>query len=186
MSVHHDVVGGLAYHTFRMVKMAEKLVEVYDFLNSELLICGAALHDIGKIREMGFNPYGAIEYTVDGNLFGHAYMGAQMVQEEANLEGSNYNPEEVRLLTHLLLSHHGKQEHGAVVPPAIPEAKALNYIDMLDADMWKAEELYRTELTEPGSATPTKAKPLYDKLLYRPDYFNGEPVDNGDSGAGQA
>ena len=48
-SIHHDIRGGLIYHTFRMVYTAFYLAKVYKSINLEILICGTALHDLGKL-----------------------------------------------------------------------------------------------------------------------------------------
>lgn len=47
--------------------------------------------------------------------------------------------EKVLLLKHLLASHHGKQEYGAITTPQLPEAIMLNRIDMIDAEMYQCE-----------------------------------------------
>ena len=51
-SMHHNLIGGLLYHTYRMVKAAYSVCDIYTMLNRELLVCGTALHDIGKIEEL--------------------------------------------------------------------------------------------------------------------------------------
>ena len=50
ISMHHNLRGGLLYHSYRMVLAAEVLCTVYTLLDKELLICGAAIHDIGKLK----------------------------------------------------------------------------------------------------------------------------------------
>ena len=73
--MHHNIYGGLAYHTYRMVKAAYALCEVYKLLNRELLVCGTALHDIGKLFELKTSDTGIANYTDMGNLFGHSLIG---------------------------------------------------------------------------------------------------------------
>lgn len=51
ISMHHNLRGGLLYHSYRMVKAADALCGVYTNLDRELLLCGTALHDIGKVWE---------------------------------------------------------------------------------------------------------------------------------------
>ena len=162
-AMHHNLVGGLVYHTTRMVCAAYKLCDTYSGLNRELLVCGTALHDIAKLKEMTTSLTGAADYTVDGNLMGHLYMGAELIHDEA--KKGNYDPEEIRLLKHMILSHHGKQEWGAVEPPAIPEALVLHHIDMIDAGIYRYEE--ETGELAPGEATAKKPFGM-DNVVYRP------------------
>ena len=165
ISVHHNFKGGLIYHSYRMVKSADKLCEVYVSLDKELLVCGAALHDIGKIWEYKTQALGDAEFTKAGVLFGHLYMGASLIKEHT--KGKNYSPEKVQLLTHLILSHHGKQEYGAVSAPAIPEAFALHIIDDLDAKLYICENNY--EMLSSGEMTEKKPFGLENRL-YKPKY----------------
>ncbi|MCQ2517077.1 MAG: HD domain-containing protein [Saccharofermentans sp.] len=137
-SIHHDIRGGLLYHTFRMVHLAYQLPNTYRKLNRELLVCGAALHDIGKLYELETDEFGSAEYSIDGRLFGHAVIGMELVSEEA--AKGNYNKEEVRLLRHMIASHHGNLEFGAITTPATPEAFVLHEIDMIDSRMYIFEK----------------------------------------------
>ena len=160
VKMHHNLLGGLIYHTYRMVKTADALCSVYTNLDRELLLCGTALHDIGKLWEYKTSATGDAEMTSSGVLFGHLYMGASLIKHYS--EKGNYNPEKVKLLVHLILSHHGKQEYGAVTLPAIPEALVLSHVDDLDAKMYVFDETYN-ELN-PGEVTEKKNFMLGTKL----------------------
>ena len=50
------------------------------------------------------------------------------IAKENQLEG-----EEIILIRHMILSHHGEYEFGSPVLPMIPEAEILHYIDNIDA-----------------------------------------------------
>ncbi|MBR6872173.1 MAG: HD domain-containing protein [Ruminococcus sp.] len=163
--VHHNLRGGLLYHSYRMVKAADALSGIYDILDRELLVCGAALHDIGKIWEYKTAITGDAEYTKAGILFGHLYMGASLIKEHT--KEANYNTEKVQLLIHLILSHHGTQEFGAVSCPAIPEAFALHNIDDLDARLYICESAY--DKLEPGAFTEKKPAGVENKI-YKSNY----------------
>ena len=78
-SVHHNILGGLLWHTYRMINTGEKLCEVYTTANRDLLLAGIMLHDIGKIYELETDDMGNASYTADGSLFGHLLMGIEMV-----------------------------------------------------------------------------------------------------------
>ena len=128
-----------------MLKLADQLIEVYSYLDADLLYAGVILHDIGKVKE--FTGPIVPAYSIEGSLVGHISIGHAMVKEmaeELHIEG-----EEVYLLEHMILSHHGKQEFGSPVLPQIPEAEALTLIDNVDARMNMFEKALHD--TEPGS-----------------------------------
>ena len=163
IAVHHNIKGGLIYHCYRMVKAAAAICTVYSVLDKELMVCGAAIHDIGKIWEYKTSEIGNAEFTSNGVLFGHSFLGASLVRKYAD-KGS-YNKEKVQMLTHMILAHHGQQEWGAVACPATAEAMALHYIDNLDAKMYTFEETY--DVLEPGQIT--EKKPFgFDNRIYKP------------------
>lgn len=165
VSVHHNFLGGLIYHTYRMVKAADKISDVYTNLDRELLVSAAAIHDIGKLWEYETHRLGDADYTPTGILFGHAFMGASLVKSKGGEKP--YHPEKVKLLRHMILSHHGALEWGAVVLPAIPEAFALHYIDNLDAKLNIVETAYET--MDNGTVSANKPFGL-DGRVYKPKY----------------
>lgn len=134
---HHDYVSGLADHVVSMLKLGKALVEIYPGLNKDLLFAGIILHDIGKVIELS-GPI-ATTYTVEGNLIGHiSIMVTEVAKaaEELEIEG-----EEVMLLQHIILSHHGKEEWGSPKKPMLKEAEILHYIDNIDAKMMMLERV---------------------------------------------
>lgn len=129
---HHSFVGGLATHVVGMLKLAEKMVELYPSLSKNLLYAGVLLHDIGKTEELS----GALmtEYTTEGKLLGHISIMQARLFEIAKRLGYEKS-EEVMLMRHLILSHHGQYEYGSPVLPMIIEAEMLQFIDNIDARM---------------------------------------------------
>jgi len=167
ISFHHAEIGGLLHHTVNMVRNANAITKVYTFLNSDLLICGAALHDIGKIQENVQNEFGLLkEHSVDGELVGHIVRGASIIIEYGNK--LDVDKEVVTLLTHMILSHHGKMEYGSPVVPKFPEAEVLHMVDDLDAKMYEMEEVLGR--TESGSLSE-KVFAFDNSRLYRSDLF---------------
>ena len=154
-AMHHNIYGGLAYHTYRMIKSAYAICEVYKLLNRELLVCGTALHDIGKIVEMKTSDTGIAAYTDMGNLFGHPLLGIELIDHEywrqKEINGKSYNSEEVAMLKHMLASHHGQPEWGAIRAPSTPEAMVLHELDMIDSRMYMYEETFKD--MKPGSSS---------------------------------
>lgn len=127
--VHHAYVGGLLEHTMEVVAYAEAMLEEQgSHLNRDLLITGCILHDIGKLEEYDLNSL-SFQMTDRGKLLGHLQMGAKLVAAEvANIAGF---PLELGLeLEHMLLSHHGLPEWGAVQQPKTINAMALHLADV--------------------------------------------------------
>lgn len=134
--LHHAMRGGLLYHTLSIIEVAKKVCTVYPLVDYDLLITGAALHDIAKTREMNANELGiAGEYTADGNLIGHLVRGAMMVRDCGERLG--IPDEKIRLVEHMLLSHHGAPEFGSPVRPMFLEAMILSSLDELDAKIYE-------------------------------------------------
>lgn len=128
---HHEVVSGLLYHTLSMLKIAKALIEIYPSLDKDLMYGGILLHDVGKIVELS-GPV-VPQYTTEGKLLGHISIANTMIKETANK--LNIEGEEVVLLQHIILSHHGKNEFGSPVLPQIKEAEMISLIDNIDARM---------------------------------------------------
>jgi len=158
---HHDYASGLLDHVVSMLKLSEAICDLYPTLNRDLLYAGVILHDIGKVIELS-GPVGTM-YTVEGNLLGHISIMVNEIGQAANelkIEG-----EEVMLLKHLVLSHHGKEEWGSPKKPMIQEAEILHYIDNIDAKM---NMLTRAlDKTKPGEFTE-RLFPLDNRSFYKP------------------
>jgi 3'-5' exoribonuclease len=127
---HHNYLGGLLEHTLSVCEMAKLVIEHYPELDGDLLLTGAFLHDVGKVKELRWDR--SIDYADEGRLIGHLILGVAMVDEKlSNLKDF---PEDVALrLKHLILSHHGEYEFGSPKRPKFLEAIALHLIDDLDA-----------------------------------------------------
>lgn len=142
---HHNFVGGLAYHSISMARVALDICRQYTFLDKGLLIAGILMHDVGKIDELS----GPVlpEYTNEGNLLGHISIMNNRLDRVAEKLGVN-DKECVLLLKHMVLAHHGKMEFGSPVLPMIPEAEVLTLLDNLDARMYMMKQSLDT--TQPG------------------------------------
>lgn len=129
-TVHHGFVGGLMQHTLAVTRLCKFYTKAYPVLDHDLIVSAALLHDIGKVRELSKFPEN--DYTDDGQLLGHIYMGAEMVSRNAaSIEGF---PEKLLSeLKHCILAHHGELEFGSPKPPMLVEAYALHLADNTDA-----------------------------------------------------
>ena len=129
--MHHAYHGGLLEHTLAVANLANLVAGLYPVVDHSLLMAGAILHDLGKIKEYSFNSY-PFDYTDDGRLMGHAVMAVEMIQEKiATIQ--QFPGQRATSLKHLILSHHGRHEFGAPVVPMMLEAFILHFVDDLDA-----------------------------------------------------
>jgi 3'-5' exoribonuclease len=128
--MHHAYIGGLLEHTLSMSSLADKIAGHYSGIDRDLLLSGTILHDIGKIDE--FEYQFKIDYSDKGRLLNHIVIGLKMVDDK--LSGIEHFPEDqMLLLKHMIVSHHGTREFGSPEPPKTIEAVLLNYIDEIDS-----------------------------------------------------
>lgn len=160
---HHDYVSGLLDHVVSMLKLSKAVADLYPTLNKDLLYSGVILHDIGKVIELS-GPVAA-HYTVEGNLLGHiSIMVTEIAKAADELDVSG---EEVMLLQHMVLSHHGKEEWGSPKRPMLPEAEMLHYIDNIDAKMNMLNRAMSK--TAPGEFSE-RIFPLENRSFYKPTF----------------
>ncbi len=130
---HHAYLGGLLEHTVAVGTLAQEVCLQHVKLNSDLLICAALVHDLGKTREY---VYGAeIELSEEGRLLGHVELGLRLLEERAGA----LDPARRLQLAHCVLTHHGadaapQRRFGS------PEALALFRLNALDASVKGALE----------------------------------------------
>mgnify|MGYP002598869441 CR=1 FL=1 len=138
-TVHHGFIGGLMEHTLGVTRLCDYMSKAYPVINRDLLITASLLHDIGKTKELSAFPLN--DYTDEGQLLGHIYMGAQMINDLAHQIPEF--PEVLKNeLIHCILSHHGELEYGSPKKPALVEAVALNLADNTDARMETITEIF--------------------------------------------
>lgn len=135
MSLHHAWIGGLLEHTLQLLKLAEQMLPLYPQLNRDIVLMGLFLHDLGKTSELTWER--GFDYTADGNLIGHIVRGAIWLQikaaKAAKDSGHDLPPAALRVLLHIIISHHDKPEFGAAKVPSTPEAIFVAQLDNLDA-----------------------------------------------------
>jgi 3'-5' exoribonuclease len=130
--LHHAWIGGLLEHVLTLVRVCLATAPFYPEVDPDLLVTGAILHDIGKVRELSWGT--TFSYTLEGQMIGHISIAQGMLREKvAMLPGF---PEKLRVLVeHMILSHHGKYEFGSPKLPMTPEAILLSALDDVEAKM---------------------------------------------------
>ncbi len=131
--MHHAYVGGLVEHTLSVALLVDPLAGHYvknHGVDRDLLLAGAVLHDIGKVDD--YVCRSVIDFSDSGRLVGHILSGVRRLDEKIG-QIPDFPEETAMLLRHLIASHHGEREFGAVELPKTIEAVILNNIDDLDA-----------------------------------------------------
>lgn len=167
--MHHVYLGGLLEHSLAVARLVDAIVPLYSGINRDLLVVGALLHDVGKVREMTYLR--SFDYTDEGKLLGHITIGVEMLHERvATIPG--FPAELAMLLKHMLLSHHGQYEFGSPKRPKTMEATILNYLDDLDSKINGINTHIGKEID--GQSRWTSYHRLYDRYFYKENGL-GEP-----------
>lgn len=161
---HHAELGGLLYHTKRMLMTGERVCQVYTNLNRDLVAAGVILHDMEKLNEIESEEDGiATGYSFEGQMLGHIIQGVKTLDKLTTELG--FPREKAIMLEHMILSHHYEPEFGSPKKPLFPEAEVLHYLDILDARMFDMQDAL--ESTEPGSFSD-RIWTLDNRKLYKP------------------
>ncbi|MGT2666780.1 3'-5' exoribonuclease YhaM family protein [Streptococcus rifensis] len=161
---HHAFYAGLSYHTATMVRLADAIGDIYPQLNKSLLFAGIMLHDLAKVIELS-GPDDT-SYTVRGNLIGHISLIDEEITKVLIELGIDDTKEEVTVLRHLILSHHGLLEYGSPVRPQIMEAEILHMIDNIDAEMMMM--ITALDKVAPGEMT-NRLFAMDNRSFYKPN-----------------
>ncbi len=168
--VHHAYLGGLLEHTWSVARHAVRSLEVYRTLNQDLVLAGAILHDLGKIKELA-SPE-CPKRTVPGGLVGHIVLGWEMVREEAR--AIDFPDDDLlRELEHIIISHHGSEEFGSPVLPKTPEAFLVYYLDEIDAKLHMAQRHLEIDASDEDF---TIRHFLLQRRLYKSPFSREEPA----------
>jgi 3'-5' exoribonuclease len=129
-SIHHARRGGLIEHVLSLCALCRMTAQHYGYVDLDLLLTGAILHDIGKVEELTFDR--SFGYSTPGQLLGHIVIGLRMIEEK--LHALPDFPSKLRLLVeHMVISHHGELEFGSPKVPLFLEAMLLHQLDNLDS-----------------------------------------------------
>lgn len=162
-SMHHAYIGGLLEHTLSMALLADRIVGHYSGVDRDMLLVGAILHDVGKVRELEYAH--RIDYTDEGRFLSHIVIGTQMVADKiGTIDG--FPAKTAMMLKHMIVSHHGAREYGSPELPKTIEAVLLNYVDEIDSRVNAIREFMGAESAE-SDWTP------YHRLLERHFYKGG-------------
>lgn len=164
--MHHAFIGGLLEHTLSMATIADYLSDHYPYVNKDLLITGALLHDMGKVSE--YSIKGEFAFSEDGRLIGHIIRAITMIETAAAKLGT-LKDEQIRHLIHLIASHHGTLEWGSPVTPKTLEAIILHQVDLLDSRVQGFFDHLDNDMG--GEEWTVKSSMMFKSELRRPDGY---------------
>lgn len=133
---HHNYVGGNLEHTIGVLRLCKNICEMYNGINKDLVIVGAILHDIGKLKE--YEAKAAIEKTDEGNFIGHIVLADRWIREKISQlrdKGKDFDKELEDKLCHITLSHHGRYDFGSPRIPKTIEAAVVHAADLMDSQV---------------------------------------------------
>lgn len=163
-SIHHNCIGGLLEHTLEVVCFCGKMLELYPgYLQEDLLLTGAILHDIGKIEEYDSDSLN-FEMSDRGKLTGHISIGKEMLDQRIALVPGF--PSRLKLeLEHIILTHHGQRDWGSPEVPKTIHAYAIFYADLVSARLNQFIKIIQKH--PPGEGNWTE----WDRFLERSIYL---------------
>ena len=138
-SIHNAYVGGCLEHLVDVAVVAQNIAYCYPSVNMDLVVAGALLHDIGKVFEYGIDGVN-ISTTLDGELLYHIPMGMTILDRYKGQVSNKI----LKLIQHIVLSHHGEKEYGSPVVPKFMEAQIVHFADNIDAKMGIMKDTNKT------------------------------------------
>ncbi|MCW3039749.1 MAG: hypothetical protein JWM31_1654, partial [Solirubrobacterales bacterium] len=139
---HQAYRHGLLEHSVTVAQAVSAISATFPGIDRDLAVTGALLHDIGKVEAYTSDPF-AIDMTDAGRLVGEIPLGYYRVRRE--IESLPGFPADVaQALLHIVLSHHGKLEHGSPVLPATREATLVHFVDNLGGRLGAYDRLERS------------------------------------------
>jgi 3'-5' exoribonuclease len=139
---HQAYRHGLLEHCLSVAQGVSALAATFPAIDRDVAVTGALLHDIGKLEAYAWNGQ-AIELTDAGKLLGEIPLGYFRVRTEINaIEG--FPPPIAQAVLHIILSHHGKLEHGSPVVPCTREATLVHFIDNLGGNLGSFDRIQKS------------------------------------------
>jgi 3'-5' exoribonuclease len=139
---HQAYRHGLLEHCLSVAQGVSALAATFSGLDRDVAVTGALLHDIGKVEAYA-SRNGAIELTDAGKLLGEIPLGYYTVRRTIE-EIAGFPAEDAEALLHIILSHHGKLEHGSPVIPCPREATLVHFIDNLGGNLGSFDRIEKS------------------------------------------
>jgi 3'-5' exoribonuclease len=138
---HHAYLSGLLEHSLQVADATVAAADTFAGIDRELALCGALLHDIGKLDAYSGDSCAA-SLNDTGKLIGEIPSGYYTVRRAIE-QVPSFPPDLAQALLHIILSHHGCFEHGSPVLPSTREALVVHAMDKLSGDLGSFDRLER-------------------------------------------
>jgi len=139
---HQAYRHGLLEHCLSVAQGVSALSATFPGIDRDVAVTGALLHDIGKIEAYQSNGL-SIEMSDAGRLQGEIPLGYYLVRRRIeDLPG--FPPDVAQAVLHIILSHHGKLEHGSPVVPCTREATLVHMIDNLGGTLGSFDRIEKS------------------------------------------
>ncbi len=171
--MHHAFFGGLLEHVVSLCGLCRAVLTHYPEADPDLLLTGAVLHDVGKLKELSYDR--SINYTDEGQLLGHILIEYELVTRKIDaIEGF---PVALKtLVQHMLIAHHGRYEFGSPKLPMFREALMLHYLDDLDSKMGAIRSVLQSDK---GEGNWTAFSGALERRFLRTEDFYESPRNEG-------
>jgi 3'-5' exoribonuclease len=161
---HQAYRHGLLEHCLSVAQGVSALAATFPGIDRDIAVAGALLHDIGKVETYACRN-GAIELTDAGKLLGEIPLGYYRVRRAIE-EIDAFPAHDADSLLHIILSHHGKLEHGSPVVPCTREATLVHFLDNLGGNLGSFDRIEKA-LAEGASWSD------FDRGIATAAYFGG-------------
>lgn len=147
-TMHHAYNGALLVHTLEVTEIALATYEVMNRYNKsytvplhrDFVLCGALLHDIGKVVE--YEAFPGCGITLRGSLIGHLVEGVKCINSfNGFLKEKAVPVKKMNILEHLILSSHGGLGGGC--KPATKEGIIIKNADNMSAEIDGYDTVFR-------------------------------------------
>lgn len=180
-SMHHAYKAGLIEHVVSITGILDSLASHYGkIVDRDLMFLGGFFHDIGKLWELNYDR--VTEYTTEGKLIGHLVMGVELVdrkvrdlQAQPGRLPGKFPTDQLLLVKHVILSHHGLLEYGSPKRPKCLEALLVHMVDDMDSKVNAIGKFIEQDQT-PGRWTTLNRN--YDRFFYKPDWAQAQQSQN--------
>jgi 3'-5' exoribonuclease len=165
---HQAYRHGLLEHSVSVAQAVSAISATFPGIDRDVAVTGALLHDIGKLEAYSADPL-AIDLTDDGRLQGEIALGYYTVRRA--IEAIDDFPADLaQAVLHIILSHHGRLEHGSPVVPATREATLVHFVDNLGGRLGSFDRIEK-ELPDGAAWAP------FDRGIGGGAWFGARPHD---------
>jgi 3'-5' exoribonuclease len=139
---HQAYRHGLLEHCLSVAQGVSAMAATFPGIDRDVAVTGALVHDIGKTEAYEVES-GSIELTHAGRLHGEIPLGYFIVRQEIErIDG--FPGATAEAVLHIVLSHHGKLEHGSPVVPCTREATLVHMIDNLGGTLGSYDRIEKS------------------------------------------